>query len=143
MNKLIEQFQKTPLPQKVAVLVLLVVGMSAGNYFGLISPLDDHIATLNRKQSELDTEYAQKKTIANKNTELAQLRVDVPALVRVVNQLTLENQQLRDMHASPGASIIPFPAREPARPPRLTAHQEKACPRPAAPAPAAGTTPTT
>jgi regulator of replication initiation timing len=27
--------------------------------------------------------------------ELTQLRVDVPALVRVVNQLTVENQQLR------------------------------------------------
>jgi hypothetical protein len=33
---------------------------------------------------------ALKKTIANKNTELAQLRADVPALVRAVNQLTLE-----------------------------------------------------
>jgi hypothetical protein len=84
-----------------------------------------------------------RQTIVSKNKELSQLRADVPALVRAVHQLTLENQQLRDMHASPGASIIPFPAREPARPPRLTAHQEKACPRPAAPAPAAGTTPTT
>ncbi|MFF2254174.1 MULTISPECIES: hypothetical protein [unclassified Streptomyces] len=36
-----------------------------------------------------------KKTIANKNAELDQLRADVPALVRTVNQLTLENQQLR------------------------------------------------
>jgi len=57
-----------------------------------------------------------KKTLAAKNKELAQLRADVPALVRAVNQLTLENQQLRDTHASTGGSVIPFPGRAPARP---------------------------
>jgi len=56
-----------------------------------------------------------RQTIANKNEELAQLRADVPALVRAVNQLTMENQQLRDMHASTSGSVIPFPGR-PARP---------------------------
>ena len=56
-----------------------------------------------------------RQTIANKNKELAQLRADVPALVRAVNQLTMENQQLRDMHASTSSSVIPFPGR-PARP---------------------------
>jgi septal ring factor EnvC (AmiA/AmiB activator) len=57
-----------------------------------------------------------RQTIANKNKELAQLRADVPALVRAVNQLTTENQQLRDTHASTGGSVIPFPGRAPARP---------------------------
>ncbi len=57
-----------------------------------------------------------RQTIANKNKELAQLRADVPALVRAVNQLTMENQQLRDVHAGAGGSIIPFPGRAPARP---------------------------
>ncbi|MFD4432380.1 hypothetical protein [Nocardia sp. NPDC058497] len=50
-----------------------------------------------------------KKTIENKNTELTQLRRDVPALVRVVNQLTIENQQLRDALENPGATVVPFP----------------------------------
>ena len=54
-----------------------------------------------------------RQTITAKNQELAQLRADVPALVRAVHQLTLENQQLRDMRAS---RVVPFPAREPARP---------------------------
>jgi chromosome segregation ATPase len=36
-----------------------------------------------------------RQTIANKNRELAQLRADVPALVRAVNQLTLELQETR------------------------------------------------
>jgi septal ring factor EnvC (AmiA/AmiB activator) len=56
-----------------------------------------------------------KKTIDAKNKELARLREDVPALVRAVNQLTLENQQLRDTHAGNG-TVIPFPAGAPARP---------------------------
>jgi chromosome segregation ATPase len=37
-----------------------------------------------------------RQTIANKNKELAQLRADVPALVRAVNTLTLELQEARD-----------------------------------------------
>ena len=57
-----------------------------------------------------------RRTIAGKNEELAELRADVPALVRVVHQLTLENQQLRDTRASPSGSVIPFPGRPPARP---------------------------
>ena len=56
-----------------------------------------------------------RQTIAAKNKELAQLRTDVPALVRAVNQLTLENQQLRDDYAGSG-SVVPFPGRAPARP---------------------------
>ena len=56
-----------------------------------------------------------RQTIANKNKELAQLRADVPALVRAVNQLTLENQQLRD--AQSGGRVIPFPDRVSVRPP--------------------------
>ena len=56
-----------------------------------------------------------RKTIEGKNRELAQLRADVPALVRAVSQLTLENQQLRDARAA-GGSVVPFPGRVPARP---------------------------
>ncbi len=54
---------------------------------------------------------ARKKTIANKNAELAQLRADVPALVRTVNQLTLENQELRETLANPSAEVIPIRGR--------------------------------
>ncbi|QIZ38205.1 hypothetical protein [Saccharopolyspora sp. ASAGF58] len=54
---------------------------------------------------------ALKKTIANKNAELAQLRADVPALVRAVNQLTLENQELREALANPSAEVIPIRGR--------------------------------
>jgi septal ring factor EnvC (AmiA/AmiB activator) len=51
-----------------------------------------------------------RQTIAGKNKELAQLRSDVPALVRAVNQLTLENRQLRDAQSRHGRSVVvPFP----------------------------------
>jgi septal ring factor EnvC (AmiA/AmiB activator) len=62
-----------------------------------------------------------RQAIAAKNKELAQLRTDVPALVRAVNQLTLENQQLRDDAGRGG--VVPFHGRAPARPPRLTTRQ--------------------
>ena len=58
-----------------------------------------------------------RKTIENKNRELSQLRADVPALVRVVNQLTCENQQLRDQLAGPDASVISI-----MKHPRVTNH---------------------
>src|SRR5262249_49000718 len=71
----------------------------------------------NNNKTQLRATVARlRKTIAGKNKELAQLRADIPALVRVVHQLTLENQQLRDMRASPSGSVIPFPNRPPAQP---------------------------
>jgi hypothetical protein len=57
-----------------------------------------------------------RQTIEAKNKQLAQTRADVPALVRVVNQLTLENQQLRDLRADAAGNVVPFPGRTPARP---------------------------
>ncbi|MFF2852522.1 hypothetical protein ACFVT5_40435 [Streptomyces sp. NPDC058001] len=49
-----------------------------------------------------------KKTIANKNKEIDQLRNDVLGLVRVVNQLTLENQRLRETLAQPAPNVVAF-----------------------------------
>jgi hypothetical protein len=57
-----------------------------------------------------------RETIANKNKELDQLRADVPALVRVVQQLTLENAQLRELLAQPGSNVVPLRSRQVPRP---------------------------
>ncbi|MER5783979.1 hypothetical protein ABT104_20025 [Streptomyces mobaraensis] len=54
-----------------------------------------------------------KQTIANKNEELDQLRADVPALVRVVNQLTLENQQLRERLSELESNVHVLPVQRP------------------------------
>lgn len=56
-----------------------------------------------------DTIAKLKKTIRNKNVELQHIKDDVPALVRVVNQLTLENQQLREALAREDRTVIPSP----------------------------------
>jgi septal ring factor EnvC (AmiA/AmiB activator) len=69
----------------------------------------------NEDEAQLRATIARlRKTIDGKNRELAQARADVPALVRAINQLTLENQQLRDARAD--GSVVPFPGRVPARP---------------------------
>ncbi|QRY43510.1 hypothetical protein JVX93_23625 [Mycolicibacterium boenickei] len=50
-----------------------------------------------------------KATIKNKNTELAQLRTDVRVLVRALNQLSVENDQLREALSSQEKStVVPF-----------------------------------
>ncbi|MGW3690291.1 hypothetical protein [Streptomyces sp. NPDC005125] len=53
-----------------------------------------------------------KETISNKNKELDQLRTDVPALVRVVNQLTLKNQELREALTNSRPNVIPIQRRQ-------------------------------
>jgi len=63
--------------------------------------------------SELETRLRKtiaklKATIENKNRELNQLRIDVPGLARVINQLTLENHQLREQLTQSSEAIIPF-----------------------------------
>jgi len=49
-----------------------------------------------------------KKTVANKDKELTRLRADVPALVRVINQITAENTELRETLKMPPANVIPL-----------------------------------
>jgi hypothetical protein len=48
-----------------------------------------------------------KKTIASNNEELARLRADVPALVRVVNQVSAENLGLRTQLQLPAPNVVP------------------------------------
>jgi len=112
MNKLLEQFQKLPLPQKLGGLLVLVVGLSAGNYFGLIQPIEDSIVSLSRRQSDLDTEYTQKKTIANNlNSYKQKLEKLEQDLALALTELPAEAQidellrQLNDVGKKAGLSI--------------------------------------
>jgi len=52
-----------------------------------------------------------KKTVANKDRELSRLRSDVPALVRVINQITAENAELREALKMPPANVVPLSRR--------------------------------
>ena len=52
-----------------------------------------------------------RKSLSARGKELAQARADIRALVRAVNQLTTENQQLRDAQSrhGRGSVVVPFP----------------------------------
>ena len=52
-----------------------------------------------------------KKTVANKDKEPTRLRSDVPALVRVINQITAENAELRETLKMPPANLVPLSRR--------------------------------
>jgi hypothetical protein len=57
-----------------------------------------------------------KKTVANKDKELTQLRSDVPELVRVINQITAENTELREALKIPLTNVVPLRAAAAVRP---------------------------
>jgi len=112
MNKLIEQLQRRPLPQKVAAILVLVVGMSVANYFLAIQPLDDSMTSLAKKQSELDLEYTQKKTIANNlnsyKQRLEKLEQDLAlALTELPQDAQIDEllRQLNDVGKKAGLTI--------------------------------------
>jgi type IV pilus assembly protein PilO len=112
MEKLIEQFQKTPLAQKLGALVILLVAMSAGNYFGLISPLEDTITSLRKHQADLDAEYTQKKTIANNlnsyRARMEKLQQDLDlALTELPQEAQIDEllRQLNDVGKKAGLAI--------------------------------------
>ena len=50
-------------------------------------------------------------TVEHKNRELHQLRGDIPALVRVINQLNVENEQLRALANDSSDTVIQLPRR--------------------------------
>jgi hypothetical protein len=60
-----------------------------------------------------DTIARLRQRIAAKSKELTRLRAGVPALVRIVHQLTVETSSSA---ACTTGSVVPFPSREPARP---------------------------
>lgn len=73
----------------------------------------------NEDEARLRADNARlRKSLAKKGKELAQARADVKALVRAVNQLTVENQQLRDAqsHRDRGSVVVPFPGAAQPRP---------------------------
>jgi len=112
MNQLLETFQKTPLPQKLGVLLVLLVGISAANYFLLLEPLQQSIVQQMRKQSQLDIELAQKQTIANNlNSYRQQLEKLQQDLALALTELPAEAQidellrQLNDVAKKAGLSI--------------------------------------
>ncbi|HEX6526510.1 MAG TPA: hypothetical protein VF070_41820 [Streptosporangiaceae bacterium] len=59
-----------------------------------------------------------RKSAAGTRKDLTRARADIKALVRAVNQLTVENQQLREAQATHGRVVVPFPGTTQPRPRR-------------------------
>jgi type IV pilus assembly protein PilO len=87
MDNLISRLAKVPLPQRVAVMVLILILIGAGTYFFAIQPLDDKIAAHDKTIVRLDDDLVKKKAIAR---DLTRYRVEVERLKQRLNEaLTL------------------------------------------------------
>lgn len=78
----------------------------------VLKPGHGHRPELLKKLGDLPPETASKlnELRAADKEQLTQLATDVENLVRVVNQLTLENRQLRQQLATPGPVVRLLPA---------------------------------
>lgn len=87
MDNLIARIAKVPLPQRLAVMIVLLIVIAAGTYFMAIQPLDEKIARHDSRIAQLDTELVKKKAIAR---DLTRYRVEVERLKQRLNEaLTL------------------------------------------------------
>ena len=84
---ILNQMNKAPLPQKLAVAGILVAALSAGNWFLLIDPMREEINQKQQTQRKLEDELIQKQSIAN---NLAQFKHEKEILERKLAQALTE-----------------------------------------------------
>jgi type IV pilus assembly protein PilO len=78
---------KAPLSQKVAALLVIVGGLTAANWFLVVSPITDQIRRADGQLAQLETELIQKQSIAN---NLAQFKHEKEILERRLAQALTE-----------------------------------------------------
>ncbi|MBL8914651.1 MAG: type 4a pilus biogenesis protein PilO, partial [Archangium sp.] len=69
MEQLIERVNKLATPVKAGIIIGIVVLITAGTYFGLISGVEDQLTSLKSQQSAQDMVLAQKQEIADNLNE--------------------------------------------------------------------------
>jgi type IV pilus assembly protein PilO len=84
---ILNQINKAPLPQKLAVAGILVAALTAGNWFLLIDPMRDEITQKQQTQRKLEDDLIQKQSIAN---NLAQFKHEKEVLERKLAQALTE-----------------------------------------------------
>lgn len=84
---ILNQINKAPLPQKLAVAGLLVAALTAANWFLQIDPMRDEITQLQQTQRKLEDDLIQKQSIAN---NLAQFKHEKEVLERKLAQALTE-----------------------------------------------------
>lgn len=113
MNNLLEKLVKVPLATKAVVVLLLLAGMTAGNYFLLVSDLTASIERNRGKKRALDEELVKKRVIAD---NLNQYRRDKEVLERRLAEALTELppkadidellRQLNDVGKKSGLEIV-------------------------------------
>ena len=84
---ILNQINKAPLPQKLAVAGLLVAALTTANWFLQIDPMREEITQLQQTQRKLEDDLIQKQSIAN---NLAQFKHEKEVLERKLAQALTE-----------------------------------------------------
>ncbi len=69
MERLLERINKAPTGVKAGVLAAVMVVLTGSNYFFLVSPEEDRITQLEATKTQLESQLAEKKEIAQNLTE--------------------------------------------------------------------------
>ncbi len=77
MNDFIDKFNQVPMAQKVLLLIILLVGMAAGFWFSVYTPIQDDIQSSKNKLSQLEQE---KKRLERLKENQARMRAKIAEL---------------------------------------------------------------
>jgi|CXWL01.1.fsa_nt_gi type IV pilus assembly protein PilO len=94
MDKLIEQLNKASNPVKYGGLAAVIVLLTIGNYFGLISDLEDTIVTQKAQQAQLELTLAEKQAIAQ---NLNEKRLEMDRLEQKLAEALTELPEKKDI----------------------------------------------
>ena len=87
MDEIVARVSKVPLPQRILVLVVVIVALVLTNYLVLISPKETQIAQIQTTINRLENDLVRKRAIAR---NLSRYRIEVERLKQRLNEaLTL------------------------------------------------------
>jgi type IV pilus assembly protein PilO len=112
MNKYLDQLQKLPLVTKAVALLIIVAAVSAANIFLIIQPIDDHMGVQRSQLDKLNTDLAEKQTIANNLNQFKKERDQLEqqlaqAITELPNSAEIDEllRQLNDVGKKAGLEI--------------------------------------
>lgn len=94
MDKLIEQLNKASNPVKYGGLAAAIVLLTIGNYFGLISDIEDLIVSQKAQQAQLELTLAEKQAIAQ---NLNEKRLEMDRLEQRLAEALTELPEKKDI----------------------------------------------
>jgi type IV pilus assembly protein PilO len=87
MEEFVARISKIPIPQRLLILVLVIITLFVVNYLVFVSPINDDIEASEKRIKQLDAQLVQKRAIAR---NLSRYRIEVERLKQRLNEaLTL------------------------------------------------------